>query len=162
MSEKNYQRRLRSSDHMAPIDREGKLFEAMYKLFEQIGIFWNNTPEKSDLRTELYTFMMNRIELNSFYIMEYENAKEVLDEFIAIAKKNGKSEEDAYAQFFTDPDGLINPPNSRLAHARQNVSNEFISFQLTVGGFESFGAKNYPGFIGGAYVEGEQAPYRTS
>ena len=162
MSEKNYQRRIRTSDHLSLIKKEDPLFEDMYELFEQIGIFWHNTPEKNDLRTELYTFMMNRMELNSFYIMEYQNAKDVLDEFKANAKAKGQSKEEAYAAFLTDPDGLQSPPNSRLAHARQYVSNEFISLQLTVGGFASFGAKNYPGFIGGAYIEGEQAPYRTS
>ena len=167
MAENLYGMRMRASDHDCTIDREGPVFHAMFELFTQIGIFWKNTPQQKDaatgkmidldLKSEVYAFMMNRIELNSFYAMEYLNAKEVLDEF----KANASSVDEAYAAFFTDPNGTQNPPKSRLSHARQYVSNELIALQLTLGGFAAFGAKNYPGFIGGAYIEGKPAPYRT-
>lgn len=136
---------------------EESLLDAMYELFMQIGVFWKNAPERSDMRSELYTFMTNRISLDGNYEYEYANAMKVLDAF----KQTHATIEEAYAAFFTDPEGLETPPQSRLAHARQLVSNEFISFQMSVGGFKAFGAENYPGYINKAYIEGKPAPYRT-
>lgn len=136
---------------------EGALFESMYELLEQIGVFWRNTPDVNDLRTELYTFMINRISIDRNYLKEYFNASMVLEYF----KQQYPTKEEAYAAFFTDEKGLQNPPSSYLAYARQKVSNEFISFQLSVGGFKSFGAENYPGYIHGGYIQGKPAPYRT-
>jgi len=135
------------------------LFESMYELFTHIGIFWENTPENSDLRVDLFTFMNNRISIDSSYVDEYINAKLVLD---AMIREHGGDKDKAYADCFTSPQGLENPPKSRLAKARVKVSNEFIAFQLTMGGFTAFGAENYPGYIAGAYIPGEKAPYRTS
>ncbi len=136
---------------------DDKLFDVMLELFTQIGVFWKNTPENTSLRTDLYGFMTNRISLDPNYLTEYENAVRVLTLF----RQEYNTVEEAYAAFFTDPEGLENPPKSMLAFARQKVSNEFISFQLSIGGFKSFGAKNYPGYIGGAYQQGNPAPYRT-
>jgi hypothetical protein len=133
------------------------LFKMMLELFTQIGVFWKNTPEHTSLRTDLYGFMINRISLDPNYLTEYENAAHVLTLF----KQEYSTIEKAYAAFFTDPEGLESPPKSIRAYARQTVSNEFISFQLSIGGFKSFGAKNYPGYIGGAYQQGKPAPYRT-
>ena len=135
-----------------------KLFEVMLELFTQIGIFWQNTPENSSLRTDLYGFIRNRISIDPNYLTEYENAVHVLNLF----KQDYNTVEEAYAAFFTAPEGLESPPKSILAFARQKVSNEFISFQLSIGGFKSFGAKNYLGFIGGSNQKGKPAPYRTN
>lgn len=134
------------------------IFESMYELFTHIGIFWKNTPENHDLKTDLFTFMTNRISTDSSYIDEYINAKFVLDEMI---KEHGGDKNQAYADFFTSPEGLQNPPKSKLAKARIRVSNEFIAFQLTMGGFAAFGAKNHPGYIAGAFIPGETPPYRS-
>ena len=132
------------------------LFESMYEILQQIGVFWENTPEGNDMRTDLYTFMMNRIRLNGCYLEEYKNAQRVLDEF----KELYPSVEKAYAAFFTDPGGLENP-DTPLAKARQKVSNEFIALQMSLGGFKAFGAENYPSYIAGAYIEGQVPPYRS-
>jgi hypothetical protein len=134
------------------------LFESMHELFTYIGIFWENTPENVDTKTELFSFMTNRIALDSNYLEEYRNAQFVLNEIID--EYHGNKNE-AYAYFFTAPEGLETPPKNKLAMARQKVSNEFIAFQLSIGGFAAFGATNYPGYIAGAYVPGEKAPYRT-
>ena len=134
------------------------LFKSMYDLFTEIGIFWKNTPQNSDLGTDLLTFMINRIELDPNYLEEYRNAQYVIEELI---QEHNEDKVAAYTEFFTSPEGLVNPPKSKLAKARQKVSNEFIAFQLTVGGFASFGGKNYPGHIAGAYIPDEQTPYRT-
>ncbi len=157
MMQKKYYQQRESSMYDKEVTLEGALFDAMYELFTQIGVFWQNSPEEEDLKEQLYTFMINRISLDANYLREYKNAKEVLDAF----KQEYDTLEKAYASFFTDPQGLQNPPESRLAYARQKVSNEFISFQLSVGGFKAFGAENYPSYINGAYIEGQPAPYRT-
>lgn len=146
------------NNHPSRSQIDDGLFESMYELFVQIGVFWENTPTSSNLRADLFTFMSNRIEIDTNYIEEYENAAFVLREII---KEHQGNVNEAYAAFFTDPAGLESPPQTKIARARQKVSNEFIAFQLTVGGFESFGAKNYPGYIAGSYVPGNNAPYRT-
>jgi hypothetical protein len=102
--------------------------------------------------------MINRISIDPYYVEEYKNAAAVIQAF----KEEYKDTDKAYAAFFTDKAGLENPPKTNLAYARQKVSNEFIDFQLSMGGFEVFGAKNYPGYISGAYVKGQPTPYRTS
>lgn len=146
-----------SSIDLEPILLEESIFKAMYELLEQIGVFWKNTPEGNNLKTDLYTFMKNRISIDPAYLEEYRNAVTVLEEF----KREFATKEEAYAAFFQDKEGLQDPPQTHLAFARQKVSNEFIDFQLSMGGFKSFGAKNYPGYISGAYIEGKPAPYRT-
>ena len=138
---------------------DSTLFESMYELFTYIGIFWKNTPEKQDLKTDVYTFITNRIQIDANYLEEYRNAQFVLQELILEHKGNKLQ---AYTEFFTSAEGLVTPPVSKIAKARQKVSNEFIAFQLSVGGFASFGAKNYPGYIAGAYVSGENPPYRSN
>jgi hypothetical protein len=79
-----------------------------------------------------------------------------MDELIA-----ERGEEAAYALLFTDPGALETPPRTPLALVRQCVSNEFVAWQLALGGFKSWGAENYCGYIGGAFIPGQPAPYRT-
>jgi hypothetical protein len=153
---KSYLTSYKNYSNAATID--SSLFNSMYELFTQIGLFWENTPQNSDLGPDLLTFMINRIEIDTNYIEEYNNAQYVIEELI---EEHNGNKNAAYKEFFTSPEGLVNPPKSKLAKARQKVSNEFIAFQLTVGGFASFGGKNYPGYIAGAYIPDEQTPYRT-
>jgi hypothetical protein len=153
---KSYLTSYKNASNVSNIDDQ--LFESMYELFTQIGLFWKNTPEKHDLGTELFTFMMNRIDLSAIYLDEYRNAQFVITELI---QEHGGDKDAAYSELFTSPQGLEQPPKSKIARARQKVSNEFIAFQLSVGGFASFGGKNYPGYIAGAYIPDEQIPYRT-
>ncbi|MGB3183562.1 MAG: hypothetical protein WBB45_19385 [Cyclobacteriaceae bacterium] len=134
------------------------LFEAMYELFTQIGIFWRNPPEREDLRSDLFTFMSNRMKISPVYLADYENAWEVLQEII---DEHGGNKNEAYADFFTMPVGQENISDTRIARARHMVSDEFIAFQLSVGGFKAFGAANYPGYIAGANVPGQAPPYRS-
>ena len=127
----------------------------LWNLFVQIGKFWNNTAEPEAMRSDLVVFIENRIKLNPNYLDEYLNAVEVVDELVAEL-----GEEKGYRKLFTDPKANISPPTTRLARARQRVSNEFVSLQLALGGFKAFGgAKNYLGYIAGANIEGH-TPYR--
>jgi len=127
----------------------------LWDLFVQIGKFWRNNAEPQAMRTNLVAFIENRIQLNPNYLDEYVNAVEVIKELVAEL-----GEENGYRKLFTDPEANISPPATRLARARQRVSNEFVALQLALGGFKALGgAKNYLGYIAGANIEG-QTPYR--
>lgn len=132
-----------------------KIMESMWKLFLEIGKFWKNNDHPEDMKSNFIVFISNRIQLNPNYINEYKNAAEVIEELVAeLGEKEG------YKKLFTDPQANISPPTTKLARARQLVSNEFVALQLALGGFKSFGeAKNYLGYIGGANIEGH-TPYR--
>ena len=90
-----------------------------------------------------------------FYIV----AKAVIEELIAQFGQPA-----AYEQLFTNKPRIApaTPPQSRLEFVQHYVANEFIGFRLALGGFKSFGALNYCGYMGGANIEGQQVPYRTS
>jgi hypothetical protein len=107
-------------------------------------------------RSQLYTFMLNRISLRPIYQSYYVLAKTVMDELITTY-----GEEQAYVFLFTDKDAAQSPPETPLAVTRQKVANEFMALQLSLGGFKAWGAINYCGFIGGPNIPGQPAPYRT-
>ena len=130
-----------------------KTFEAMFDLFTQIGIFWGNLKDPEAYRSRLKVFMQNRIKLNPIYVEYYRIAEYEINQLI---KAHG--EQQAYEHLFTLDTETASIP---LSITREQVSNEFIAFQLSVGGFKAFGAKNFPGYIGGAYIPGQPAPYRT-
>lgn len=133
------------------------VLNAMWELFCQIGIFWQNLSDPTPLQSDFLVFLQNRIELNPNYRNEYSNAMLVID---ALKKEEGPDK--AYEILFTDPKGMEQPPTTRLARARQFVSNEFVALQLALGGFKDFStATNYPGYFGGANIPG-RPPYRTS
>lgn len=135
-----------------------EVYEAMFGLFVQICHFWGNLDAPEQYRSRLLAFMDNRIRLHPEYRSIYASAKRTMDEMIA---KMGQAE--AYRTLFTDKAANQAPPETSLALVRQKVSNEFIVFQLSQGGFKAFtGAINYPSFIAGAFVPGKPAPYRTA
>ena len=129
--------------------------DCLWKLFVRIGEFWQNNDHPEEMKSNFVTFVANRIQLNPSYRDEYRNAVEVIAELIAEL-----GEEQGYRKLFTDAHANIAPPSTKLARARQMVSNEFVALQLALGGFKAFGgAKNYLGYIGGANVK-DQVPYR--
>ena len=142
------------SANLPPIGDD--VFDAMWRLFVHIGRFWNNMDDPSPYRSQLYTFMCNRISLYPIYHEYYILAKKVMDGLVA-----ERGEEAAYTLLFTDASALQTPPKTPLALVRQCVSNEFVAWQLALGGFKAWGAQNYCGYIGGAYIPGQPAPYRT-
>lgn len=134
-----------------------EVYEGMFELFEHICSFWANLDDPQSFKSRLFVFMDNRIKLHPEYRSIYSHAKQTLDDLI---QKLGKAE--AYKTLFTDPAANQAPPETPLALARQKVSNEFIAFQVSQGGFKAFtGAINFPGYIAGAFIPGEPAPYRA-
>ncbi|MDK3025461.1 hypothetical protein QO239_22965 [Cupriavidus taiwanensis] len=130
--------------------------EAMWRLFRAIGDHWQIAGDPSPFRSRLQSFMANRIALMPLYSDYYNIAKRVVDE---LTEQLG-SEEAAYQEIFTNKDALGTPPTTPLALTRQSVANEFLTLYMALGGFNSFGALNWPGYFGGANVPGGKAPYR--
>lgn len=142
------------SANLPPISDE--VFTSMWEIFIHIGKFWQNMDDPEPLKSQLYSFMVNRINLRPIYNDYYKIAKIVMDELIT---EYGNDE--AYEFLFTDSSAMESPPETPLALTRQKVANEFMAWQLALGGFKSWGAKNYCGYIGGAYIPNQPAPYRT-
>ncbi|HEV7397629.1 MAG TPA: hypothetical protein VGN86_14055 [Pyrinomonadaceae bacterium] len=134
----------------------GEVFDSMWQIFVHIGKFWQNMDNPEPLKSRLYTFMVNRISLRPIYKDYYVMAAGTM---AALISENG--EEQAYTILFTDPEGIETPPTTPLGVTRQMVANEFIAWQLALGGFKAWSAINYCGYIGGANVPGQPAPYRT-
>ena len=135
---------------------EVEVFDTMFRLFEHIGVYWQNIDNSEPYRSELYVFMQNRINLYPIYHQYYKAAFNTINKMIV-----QMGEQACYQEIFTDPYANLPPVDTNLSIVRQKVSNEFIDFQLSLGGFKSFGATNYPGYIGGALIPGQPVPYRT-
>lgn len=135
-----------------------KTFAAMWEMFVHIGKFWQNMEEPTPYKSLLYNFMLNRINLRPIYRDYYIIAERTMKNLI---DKNGGDKDQAYKYLFTDQDAAQMPPRTSIALTRQVVANEFMALQLSLGGFKEFGAKNYCGYIGGAYIQNQPAPYRV-
>jgi len=128
--------------------------EALWEIFEAIGINWFNTIfDSNNQRSSWYEMIKAKTENAPNYAGEYVNAIYVTNELKAMYGKG-----DAYRKLFFES-GVDNdaPPTTRLAHCKVFVVNEFIRMQITAGGFKSWGdknggerAKNYHGFLGGS------------
>ena len=139
--------------HEEPLP-DSRTLARLWGLFVALGTHWQNNEDPESMKSNFLVFITNRIRLDPSYADEYRNAAAVLDELITEL-----GETRAYEKLMTDPAANISPPATRIAHARQRVSNEFIALQLALGGFKAFGATNYLGYISGPNIAG-QPPYR--
>ena len=130
-------------------------FEAMWQVFVQICRHWGNVQDPEPMRSRVRVFIDNRIEVNPLYREYYRVAQHWLRGQIAQL-----GEARAYETLFTDPAGLATPPVTAFQYTRQFVANELIALQLSLGGCLAWGARNDPGYFGGANVPGQAAPYR--
>lgn len=145
-----------ANQFVKPLERH--TYDAMFEVFEQICLFWGNLADPQSYRSRLEAFMDNRIRLRPEYADIYRLAETLLKEM-----SQGLGKPAAYERLFTDPEANQGATETPLSVVRQRVSNEFIAFQVSQGGFKVFShAINYPSFIAGAYVPGEPAPYRTA
>jgi hypothetical protein len=131
----------------------------MWTLFQQIARFWECAEDVQTYRSRFIGFMLDRIQLNPLYREYYATASAAIEKLV---EQHGGEDDSAYEFLFTDPAINQPPPETALELARQRVSNEFVAVYLALGGFKTFGARNYPGYFGGPNVPGEPAPYRTS
>lgn len=100
--------------------------------------------------------MWNRIALLPLYLDYYKIAARVVSELIA---KHSGNADMAYKELFTSEEASRAPPTTPLALTRQLVSNEFVTLHFALGGALAFGARNAPGYFGGANIPGNP-PYR--
>lgn len=136
----------------------------LWTLFCQICKFWKTSDSPERMKSDFVVFVSNRIEIDSNYAIEYKNYLTVIEDLIT---EHGN--EVAFKKLFTDPQANITPPITNLARAKQYVVNEFISLNLALGSFKTFGDPsvangipiNYPGFIGGMNKK-DKPPYRTN
>ena len=134
---------------------DAKTVDGLWNLFLAICRHWANVSDPSTMKTRFLAFLSNRIEINANYATEYQRALEVIAE---LTQERG--EQEAYAFLLTNPEANNPPPQTPLQRARQLVANEFITLQISLGGFKDFtGAINYPGYIAGVNGSGP-APYR--
>lgn len=132
--------------------------EAMWNLFVAIGTTWQFTDDPNPYRLRFRTFMHNRIAVEPLYVLYYIAAADLIADLT-----RQKDAAAAYNLIFfgQNPDGLTYDQDL-FQLVLDHVSFEFIAFRLSVGSFRAFGARNYPGYFGGANLAGEPVPYRPA
>lgn len=151
-----YQKNLNHPSNQAAPPLDPAVYQSMFQLLTHICRFWENLEEPDQFKSRLFVFMDNRIRLRPEYRQHYIIAKQTIDELII-----QMGEDAAYQYLFTDKRANEDDIDTLLSITRQKVSNEFITFQVSQGGFKPFGAINSLGFIGGAFVPGQTPPYRS-
>lgn len=148
--------------------------DGLWRIFVAIGTVWKNTVfDSGGLKSSWLEFLIAKTMTRPSYVAEYVNALEVVAELIKIY-----GEQSAFENLFLDNGGPLddkgnplakslfkdNIPiklDTRLAHAKHFVVDEFIRVQVVAGGFRNFiqpheteirpeNNVNYNGFIAGS------------
>ena len=148
--------------------------DGLWRIFVAIGTVWKNTVHNSaGLKSSWLEFWTAKTMTQPSYVSEYVNALEVVAELIKIY-----GEVEAFENLLLDNgrpldnNGMpLNKPlckddipielDTRLAHAKHFVVDEFIRVQIVAGGFKNFirpheteirpeYVVNYNGFIAGS------------
>lgn len=135
------------------------LVQVLWSLFEHIAKRWDPDCDTAPMKSNFLVFISNRIEADYHYLSDYRNAADMIQELAAEQCCVSKGMD----KLLTDVTGNVQPPLTRLARARQFVSNEFVQLFLSLGGFKKYGSPlNYQGYIGGGNIPGSSpTPYRT-
>jgi hypothetical protein len=134
------------------------VYEAMWDLFLAIGELWLLTDDPRPYRLRFRTFLENRIALSPLYAGYYLAAAAMIADLTEQADANA-----AYQLLFfnRNPQNLqVNP--ELLQAVLQHVGFEFIARRMALGSFVNFGAKAYQGYMAGANLPDQPAPYRTA
>ncbi len=140
------------------LDSSGEEFDqdvpnVLWSLFQAINQAWGDSSETDSFKLQWEEFVDLRINNNPSYKGEYANATIVLRELF---QKYGQ--EGAYARLLFNSE--LSDDDTRLAHVKKYVVDEFIKVHLTLGGFKHYGARNYNSFFGGPRNT-TPPPYRT-
>jgi hypothetical protein len=129
--------------------------ERLWEIFVAIARQWGQPANDPMLqRSQWLEFVELRARQAPSYLEEYRNAVRVLDDWKArlgdqalptILRESGVKSEDAV----TTP----------LAHLKRYVVDEFIRVWLATGGFRTYGAGNYNGYVSGSRFA-VRPPYR--
>ena len=136
--------------------------DGLWRIFVAIGTIWKNTVHDSaGLKSSWLEFLTEKTLVRPSYVAEYVNALEVVEELSKIY-----TETHVFEMLFLhngiplDSKGNY-PLDTRLAHAKHFVVDEFIRVQVVAGGFKNFiqphqteirpeNIVNYNGFIAGS------------
>jgi hypothetical protein len=136
--------------------------DGLWRIFVAIGTVWKNTiHDSAGLKSSWLEFVAQKTRIQPSYVAEYVNALEVVEELIGMYKTN------AFEKLFLDngipldSKGVLSQLDTRLAHAKHFVVDEFIRVQIVAGGFKNFirphptkirpeNIVNYNGFIAGS------------
>jgi len=148
--------------------------DGLWRIFVAIGRVWKNTVHDSaGLKSSWLEFLTARTMIRPSYVAEYMNALDVVAELIDMYEEtkafenlfldNGKPRDKEGAPLGKplDKDGAPMKLDTRLAHAKHFVVDEFIRVQIVAGGFRNFirpvepeirpeNIVNYNGFISGS------------
>ncbi len=136
--------------------------DGLWRIFVAIGTIWKNTVHDSaGLKSSWLEFLTEKTMVRPSYVAEYVNALEVVEELIAMYE-----ETEAFEKLFLDNGIPLDSKgnyhlDTRLAHAKHFVVDEFIRVQVVAGGFKNFirphqteirpeNIVNYNGFIAGS------------
>lgn len=129
--------------------------DPLWELFLAIGAQWRLDDDPDPYRSRLRVFMDNRVAINPLYGRYYDVAIAVIEELVA---KHGKPK--AFEVLFAAKVPSDGPPSTPIEATKRYVVNEFITMRLAVGGFQTFGARNYNGWPSGTNNPDEPVPYR--
>lgn len=134
------------------------VYEAMWNLFLAIGEMWQLTDDPGQYRLRFRTFLENRIALDPLYSAYYLAAAAMIADLTRQADAHA-----AYELIFFNRNPRNLKVNAELFQAvQQNVAFEFIARRMALGSFVNFGAKAYQGYMAGANLPDQPAPYRTA
>lgn len=148
-----YQRKVADPLSFAAAAIGNDIAPALWLLFVAIGDHWKLGDDPEPYRSRLATFMDNRIAINPLYRGYYDAAAATIADLVATNGPTGAFE----ILFATKTSSGV--PASPIEVAKRFVVNEFITMRLAFGGFKSFGARNYNGYIGGTN-DPTDCPYR--
>jgi len=146
-----------------PRDLTRAEIDGLWRIFAVIGTIWKNTVHDSaGLKSSWLEFLTEKSLIQPSYVAEYVNALEVVEELIRTYQESHAFEMlflhngiplDSIGHYLLD---------TRLAHAKHFVVDEFIRVQIVAGGFKNFirpqqatgilpeNIVNYNGFIAGS------------
>jgi hypothetical protein len=118
---------------------------SLWRIFVAIGHTWKNTyRDSAGLKSSWLEFLTQKTVIRPSYVEEYLNAIAVVGELVSV-----HGEADAFHRLFLR-NGLPVDTNrrlildSRLAHAKHFVVDEFIRVQIVAGGFRNFVQPEWP------------------
>jgi len=128
--------------------------EELWNLFVAIHSFWGSEAcRPEDMASQWREFIQLKVGGLPSYLDHYRLGCELLSELRQIHGDN------LYKYLFFDGE-LHRHPDSRLASLKRYIVDEFIRVYISLGGFSSFGGKNYTGFVSGSRYR-SQRPYRS-
>ncbi len=128
--------------------------EVLWNLFNGIrGAWGSDACRTEDMASQWREFIQLKVVGSPSYFEHYRSACELLSE---LRQTHGDR---LYQYLFFDGE-LHRHPDARLVEFKRYVVDEFIRVYVSLGGFRSFGGKNYTGFVSGSRYR-SQRPYRS-